>query len=617
MVEVTALRNQMMEPSLSSTEPALETRPPRLPFMNRWALLAFLVLAGVSGIAGASAVSLLRIPNLPNCRAIFWPTASAATRLQCADAYAEQGSAEDLLAAIALVEALPSDHPLRADIDERVETWAEQILAIAERTFHQGDLEEALKIARKIPRNTAAADTVSDRIATWETTWEQAESIFREAENHLKASKFQEAFAAAVQLRTIDNDYWSTTRYETLLELISTTRDDFNALADAERLAQGGTVEAVLEALEKVAAISQGSYMYEQAQRILKDLSRQLLDLAEDALAREDRSEALTILESIPSAAKLTEEIADFRILVDAYELTWADTTVGYESAIVRLQSIGRDRPLYSKAQSLQRRWQWELEAVAQLNWAKQVAVPGTVDDLWAAIAEAEGIPPSNPLWEETQTQIQRWRDDIAAIEDQPLLDRARAIASQGNQAALQAAIAEVSTIALDSPLYGEAQEAIAEWRWQIQTIDNEPLLAEARRLAGSGRIEQAIAVASQILPEQALYEEAQAEIADWQTDQQQLQGGYQQAVATAQSSTVDALVNAITIAQSVPETSADWSLAQQAANQWSWTLLQMAEDAASQVPADGVAIAGQIPPRTEAYAQAQLRIREWQQANQ
>ncbi|MDB9529212.1 hypothetical protein PN498_24685 [Oscillatoria sp. CS-180] len=600
--------------SMAGTEPSQTTQhqTTQQKKFNRWMVWAVLTVASLGGIAGASAVSLLRIPNLPNCRAIFWPLASAATRLQCADAYADQGSVDDLLAAIALVEALPADHPLRTEINDRVEVWADEILHVADQTFNQGELEEAIAIAQKIPGNTSAAEKVSDRVDGWERIWEQAESIFREAEERLKASNFREAFTAAIKLRSVDNEYWATERYEALMSLISRTREEVNILASAERVAQRGTVDDILEALEQVAAIKPESYVHAQAQTVLKSISRKLLDLAEAALTRRDSTEATDIVEKIPKGIGLEAEVADFKTLIDAYELTWAGSTTGYESALIRLQSIGSDRPLYARAQELRRQWQWELEGFAQLNWAKQVARPGTVESLRAAITEAEEVAPNNPLWDETQGQIERWREDIAFIEDRPIIDRAKVTALVGDRASLQAAITEAQNVPSNSALRGEAEELVADWRWQLQQMDNQPLLTQARQLAEDGQLDQAISVASRIPPGQALHDEAQSAIADWESTQQE-QEMYQTALVTAQSGSVDGLVSAIALAQSVPQSSSDWTLAQQAANQWSWNLLDVAESAAAQDVAEAISIASQIPPRTEAYAEAQLRIREWQ----
>lgn len=615
--EINSLQQQLQQPPRPaaprrSQTPADPDRPSIWVRLGQnWTLWSLVALSLVGGLATASAISLFRIPNLPNCRAIFWPTAAASTRLQCADAYAEQGTVEGLLAAIALVEALSDDHPLQTEINERVETWAEQILNIADRTFHEGNLEQAIQIARRIPEQTSAAEVVSARIERWQSIWKEAEATYQKAEDQLRASQFREAFSTAIQLRGIGNDYWETTQYEKLVSLISTTRADANALGQARRLADQGSVSAVLEALAKVQAIDPSSYMHGEAQRLLRELSRQLLDLAEDALAREDGAGAMDILAEIPTEADLNAEIRDFRTLAEAYELTWTETPSGYEAAIARLQSIGDDRPLYGRARSLIQRWRQEVQGLAQLNWARQVAEPGTLGDLQAAIAEAENIDPSNPRWEEAQQQIDRWQRRISEIEDGPYLNRAKALAARGDRAALQSAIDTAQAIGPDSALYEETQDLIGEWRWRIQEMNNQPVLAQAERLASQGNVPAAIQVAAQIPAGQALYDEAQSAIADWrerQSGNQQLQQAYR----AAQTGTVDALVEAINLAQTMPEGSATWTEAQRAANQWSWRILQMAEQTASSNVGAAIAIAERVPTRTEAYASAQLQIEEW-----
>jgi hypothetical protein len=305
--------------------------------------------------------------------------------------------------------------------------------------------------------------------------------------------------------------------------------------------------------------------------------------------------------------------VADFRTLADAYELTWSRTTTGYEAAIVRLQSISSDRPLYEKARDLRRQWQAELEGVAQLNWAQQVARPGTVDSLRAAIAEAQEISPSNPFWDDTQDQIDTWRRSIALIEDQPYIDQAKLMAVDGDRASLQAAIAQVQQISSNSFLYDEAQDLVADWRWQIQRMDNRPILTQAQRLADAGDLGQAISVASQIPASEAVYDEAQAAIADWQAEEASLYA-YQQALLVAETGTVSALVRAINLAQQVPPSSPDWSFAQQAVNQWSWDVMGIAESTAFSNPTEAVNIVQQIPSGTAAYPAAQQRLQEWQQ---
>jgi soluble cytochrome b562 len=330
-------------------------------------------------------------------------------------------------------------------------------------------------------------------------------------------------------------------------------------------------------------------------------------------------------LGKIPPEANLAPEVADFRILTAAYELTWSDSATAYEAAIVRLQSIGRNRPLYGRAQALMQQWREEIQGLAQLDWARRVAAPGTVNDLRAAIAEAHNISSDSPRWGEAQDQIQRWRREISTIEDGPTLEQAQALARRGDRAALNAAINVAGAVGSNSALYGDAQDLIADWRWSIQRLDNQPILAQARQLANSGNVAAAIATARQIPTGQAFYDEAQDLIATWEAQTRPAQPptsqapvpaaqnqNLQQAYQLAETGTASALNQAIILALTVPESSDRWSEAQGAANQWSWEILQQAEAEAGRSPNLATQLAQQIPPRTEAYAAAQLRIREW-----
>ncbi|MEL6136679.1 MAG: hypothetical protein AAFR42_04625 [Cyanobacteria bacterium J06628_6] len=83
-----------LEPDIVVAPPLEE--PPRtnplswFRWIASWQFLLLTTLALVSGAGAFAVISLFRIPNLPNCRAIFWPTASASLRLQCAESYAER-----------------------------------------------------------------------------------------------------------------------------------------------------------------------------------------------------------------------------------------------------------------------------------------------------------------------------------------------------------------------------------------------------------------------------------------------------------------------------------------------------------------------------------------------
>lgn len=606
--------HELRQRSASPTELPRPVAPkPKRSFGQRvaqsWPLWTIAALMAVMGVGVASAVALFRIPNLPNCRAIFWPTASASTRLQCAEAFAEQGTVEGYLEAIALIEALPPDHPLRGEISQRIETWADRILDLAERAFQDGQIQEAIAMARRIPNHTAAAQVVGERVNGWNQTWQEAEAIYAAAEAELENLKFQEAFTQATRLLQVPNAYWRTVKYDELTAQITTAREHLNQLGEAKRLANQRTLNALKEAIDIARGIPAESPIHGESRKVLGEFGQILIEMAESALDRRDATGAQQILSAVPSEANLGADVADMRAIVDASQLSWQGGITGLEGAITRLQSIDSSRPRYGLAQRLMGQWRAEMEGRSQLVWAEQLAMAGTTADLQAAITEAEQISRSNPVWNDAKAQIDRWRGQVETTEDRPILDEARQFARMGD---LPSAIAAARRIGSGRALHSEAQELIRGWRGDLERGEDGPILAQAQQLATAGQFQDAIATASRIGRGRALHDQAQDDIATWRRQlqgQQQLQQAYQ----FAQQGSVTSLVSAIQSAQQVPESSPQRSEALRVLNRWSLDLLRMAESEARLNPARAIEIAAAIPPQTEAYAQAQLRLREWQ----
>ena len=605
------LRQQVAGSPGSDLPPLNPPLPPLQRLAKHWPVWTVGALVAVTGVGVLSAISLFRIPNLPNCRAIFWPTAAATTRLQCAEAYADQGTVEGYLDAIALIEALPDDHPLRGEIDLRIEDWSEKILNLAENAFQSGDLSAAIGMARRIPNSTAAAQLVSQRVGEWNEIWQQAEAIYQAAEADLNQLAFQDAFAKAIQLLNVGNTHWKTVKYDDLTGKITAAREDLNELGRAKELARQRTLKAMEEAIAIAQGIAADSPVYREAQTVLRGLGQDLIDLAEAALDRRDAVAAGQMLDAIPATLNLGTSIADMRTLIDASQISWQGGMSGLEGGIVRLQSISADRPLYGKAQALMRRWQDEVAGRSQLEWARQVALPGTVGDLQAAIIAAQEISRSNPAWKDAEAEIGRWRGRIETVEDRPILTQAEQQAQVGD---LAGAIATARQIGSGRALHSEAQRQIGQWRSDLQRAEDGPILAQARQLAAQGRLSEAVTLASRIGSGRVLHSEAQTNIDTWrgQLQGQQLLG---QAYQRAQVGTVSALAEAVRLAQQVPQNSPQHSEANQALTRWSWDILRLAEAEAFSSPSRAIAIAESVPAQTEAYAQAQLRLREWRAA--
>ncbi|NWF59152.1 MAG: chromosome segregation ATPase [Fischerella sp.] len=584
---------------------------PRL--LTSWVLWAFVLTLVPGTIAYMSMAMLLKLPSAPNCPSIFWPLASASVRLHCAQLAASKQTVKDLLQAIALVKQLPDSHPLRTEIDRSIEQWSRDILKLADNSFQAGKLEEAIATANQIPEDVPTRTLVKDQISQWNSTWSEAENIYRKAEDEMREQHWHDAFMAAAKLLRVENKFWASIKYDELNRLITTAREDGDKLIKAESLAQTDNVDNLLKAIKLVESIGTNSYVYQKAQEAIPELGRKMLDLAQTKLDQRNADEAISIAQQIPPSTGLQSETEDFIALAEAQANAWIGNVAGLETAIAQAQQIDPSRAIYDKAQQLIARWQIEIEDVSKLEKARMLASQGTINDLTAAIAEAQQVPDSNPRSEEAREEINRWVAEIQTIEDRPFLERAEEIASFEDVNSLQAAIAEANQIRRGRALYREAQRKIAIWTAKIQLIQDQPYLTQARELASNGDLPGAINTAQQITSGRALSSEAQAAINDWRGQIRDSEN-WKRAREVALTGTPQALAQAINIAEQVPRNSVLRSEIDVAIDRWSQQLLDMARSQGEADISRGIETASLIPRGTAAYRAAQQQIRSWRQ---
>jgi hypothetical protein len=585
-------------------------------------IVSFIVCGGSAALALAY---IFQLPGLPNCPAVFWPLASASMRFECARIAASKQTANDLLEAIALVDGLPADHAMREEANRLVELWSQEVLKLAEDSFQQGKLQDAIDAAQKIPARVTAHKLVEEQVKRWQTIWAKAEKAYQNAEAAMKKRQWRQAFQFAIDLLNLDNHYWQTTKYDELTHRINTARIDGNKLYEAERLADDGGLANLLEAVKLAAQIRPESYIYPLAQEKIKGFGRKMLALAEETLERRNLQEAIAIANKIPENAKLAEEVKDFTILANAQSQAWQDTVVNLETAISQAQRVQPNRPLYKKAQQWILRWQYSIAGLAQLERAR-LLVQARGGSLEAAIAAASLISTANPRYREAQAQIQSWQSEIQTSQDRPILDQAEQLALLADVASLQAAVNQATQITSGRALYKESQGRIQQWTSQIQQIQDQPYLDQARAYAAAGNLRTAVKIAEQIRFGRSLYNEAQTAAAPWrkqiqaEADQAQAQNDLAQAEHTLQDARqlasvglVASLANAIQLANQITRPAALRSEATAAIHEWSMQLLQLAQQQATSNPAAAIAIAQRIPSGTTAYSEAQTQIATWQ----
>lgn len=575
-----------------------------------WAVLMVIVFGGI----GFTATSwLLKLPKVANCPRVFWPMASASMRLYCAQIQAEKNTVEDLLQAIELVEWLPQDHPLHSEIERNVEEWAAGILNLAETSFQEGNLEEAIAIAEQMPSKVQAYQLVAERIDKWRSLWSKAEKIDEEVERELRLSNWTAAFRAAVKLTEIDNEYWATERYEKVVSKIQTAREESSRLDAAYAALRRGKLGDLIQAVEQALTIGPESYAYKEAQDLIDDARNEILKQADTLVENRNWQELLLLAGQIPDSLDIRDRVRDWNQIASAGSDADLGTVGGLEQAIAQAKNIEPTSSVYDKAQLLLDRWNKEVEDVAKLTKARDLAQIGSISNLTAAIAEVELIPQFNPRYEEARKEIQSWREQIQIIEDRPLLNRAREWAMGGTVGAWQEAINQASAIAPNRALYREAQSEIGKWRANIEREEDRPILDRAESLANNYDFAAAIATAAEIQRGRALYNEAQQKARNWRSEITAREN-LDRADSLAREGTPESLAKALWLVRQIPKWTTVANQRLDRINDWSQELLRLAEAKANYSLAEAIEIAQKIPSGTFAYTSARKQIASWQQ---
>jgi hypothetical protein len=585
---------------------------PKRQFWQIWQIWGILLVL-CSGVIGYSATSmLLKLPKTQSCDRVFWPFASASVRLYCAQSAAEDKELEGLLSAIKLVASLPKDHPLRPEIDRNIERWATSILELGEAQFQSGKLDTAIATARRIPNDVSAKKIVETKITQWKSIWSDAEKTYQMVEQKLREADWNGAFTWAVRLTDSSNEYWATTKYEESVDQINIAQEENASITKAQTQVSTGNIDELLLAIDKADNIKQNSYAYQQAQEVIAQGKEKLITIIEQLIEQRKWQELLQVTGRIPKSLKLENRRRDWQILANAGSSSKLDTVFGMEEAIEEIQKIDKKSEYYQLSQTLKNRWQLETQDIARLSQARELAEVGTISNLREAIAEAELIPNGNPRYGDARREIADWRGQIQTIEDQPILSRARELSYGNSINAWRRAIAEARLIESNSPLYDEAQKDVRSWRASIERVEDRPILEEAQSFANVNNYPAAIATAKKIGSGRSLYSEAQNEIATWQREIDG-QRYLREANEVASQGTPEDLARAIRIARQASTRSSVGFQMVQDINEWSEQILAIARQTADDSLERAIEIARQVPSGTDSYTPAQKEIKIWQ----
>jgi hypothetical protein len=574
-----------------------------------WAALFVVVFGGVGFLA---TWQLLNMQKSPNCPKIFWPIASASLRLYCAQLSADSRTVAGLLEAIALVEALPDDHPLRSQVNQQVEEWARDILNLAEKDYQAGNLQQAITKARQIPNNMAVAAIIEERIAKWQGTWTEGNDILSKLEENLRASNWNQSFRLAVDLLNLNNEYWATVKYNEALAKITVAREDSSKLDNAFNLFGRGGLDNWFKVIEEARKIQASSYAYQEAQKLIGKTEDKLQEYAERLIERKQWQALRDLANQTPKDLKIKEDVTDWSLLSAAALDAEAGTVEGLEAGILGLEQIDASRPLHQTALAMRERWQLQVQDLRILSEARDLAQAGTIEQYSAAIAKAGEVPRNNPLWSQAQQEIGSWNRQIQVIEDRPILERAREIALPGDINSLGNAIIQARAIAKNRALYRDAQGEIRDWQGRIERMEDQPILDQAQALANLKDYSTAIETANQIPPGRALSSEASQNIRRWRRELRARQN-LQQANQLAATGTAEGLTRAIALVTNISTKTDAGVQRTELLERWSYQLLSLATDQANNGRyLEAIRLAESVSPESTAYSSARSQIQGW-----
>lgn len=574
-----------------------------------WAALFVVVFGGVGFLA---TWQLLNMQKSPNCPKIFWPIASASLRLYCAQLSADSRTVAGLLEAIALVEALPEDHPLRSQVNQQVEEWARDILNLAEKDYQAGNLKQAIAKARQIPNNMAVAAIIEERIAKWQGTWTEGNDILSKLEENLRASNWNQSFRLAVDLLNLNNEYWATVKYNEAIAKITVAREDSSKLDNAFNLFARGGLNNWFKVIEEARKIQASSYAYQEAEKLIGKTEDKLQEYAERLIERKQWQALRDLANQTPKDLKIKADVTDWSLLSEAALDAETGTVDGLEAGILGLEQIDASRPLHQTALAMKERWQLQVQDLKILSEARDLAQAGTIEQYSAAIAKAGEVPRNNPLWSQAQQEIGSWNRQIQVIEDRPILERAREIAIPGDINSLSSAIIQARAIGKNRVLYRDAQREIRDWQARIERMEDQPILDQAQALANLKDYSTAIETANQIPPGRTLSSEASQNIRRWRRELRARQN-LQQANQLAATGSAEGLTRAIALVTNISTQTDAGVQRTELLERWSYQLLSLATAQANNGRyLEAIRLAESVSRESTAYSSARSQMQGW-----
>ncbi len=494
---------------------------------HRWGLLSFGLVTTAAVTAIGAIIWLARVPATTDCNKIGLLSADS-ERLTCAQLAAQTGDPEKILAAMNLVKGWSKDHSMYPQATSALAQWSEMLLIEARDRLSKNDLDGAVKLAQQIPNMSPLFGEVQEEINFWQVERNRGQQLFEKIQTALRRQLWNDASGLLAKLALVDDPSWQT-RLPNLRKQLGDEKQAGIFLEQAKRFAQNHPTDKFGDAIRLALPMNRQTFVWEAAQKQIQQWRDQLLAQAARHLQKNDIKAANNLIATLPPDIAMTPVQQDLVRVARATAVSGEPQNPspllnqlwGLMAADTATNQIATSSPYYKQAQALRPRLAMQAEDTVQIQVAQALANLGQLTSLDLAIQQVEQLGTKRPRRLEAQTLLATWRKDAQTLADRPVLKQSELLAKAGGLDQLRAAVTLVDRILPGRSIYAKAQAQKGAWVAQIQTIEDKPILNEARSVAQSGKLGKAIQIASQIRSGRALYGDAQESIWGWSAELQ------------------------------------------------------------------------------------------------
>ena len=384
-------------------------------------------------------------------------------KLDAAYTALRKGGVDNLFEAIEKAEEIEEESYAHKEAQDLIANAKSKLLKQMQRLVTNRDWTELLQVTNRIPPSLDLQEQISD--------W----SDLARAGSNAELGTVPNLETAIVQAQTITAKSPLYQQTQQLIKRWQLEIEDVSNLSTARQLAQVGRVGDLTAAIAQARLIPRFNPRYKEAQKEIKDWSRQIQIIEDQPLL--NRAELLARNRNVPA----------------------------WQEAISQASLISPNRALYQEAQSQIRRWRTNIEEEQDQPFLTQALALANSGDFAGAITMAQKIRKGRAFHSDAQSKIRRWRREIQANNN---FQQARQSAQTGTPEGLSQAIAIARKIPSSTKVKSRSLEDINNWSLQLLT------LAQDR---ADSSLTEAIAIANKIPSGVSAYNSAKTQIEVWQ----------------------------------------------------------------------------------------------------